>query len=292
MQIVSYIRICTAAYCCQHCAAHGRSFLILRNINFRFITFAMIFFHSGLLAPPPQILVLWSWSPRPLQLPGNHEVRKQHLQYSLCHVCSCAVHGHPKNTPLALWDYYEVNVLPSNMEGRIPWFSPSFLNWSLLCWVKSFSLEESPQTTICYRKLHWACIPSDDSFPSAWTKRMKCVIFVHTKVLLEIKTVPDVPREILHWLSSPTVPVPTAAAALSPAPATTLHSHWIQALSQLSGFRSSNHSQPHTVSEAAPLWYGRSKHLFWPAAILHIKKKHAGSMETSVQKDPLKRYAR
>ena len=38
-------------------------------------------------------------------------------------------------------------------------------------------------------------------------------------VLLEIKMVPLVPREILH-LPSPTVPVPTAAAALSPAPAT------------------------------------------------------------------------
>ena len=38
------------------------------------------------------------------------------------------------------------------------------------------------------------------------------------KFALEIKMVPDVPREMLH-LPSPTVPVPTAAAALSPAPA-------------------------------------------------------------------------
>ena len=44
-----------------------------------------------------------------------------------------------------------------------------------------------------------------------------------------MKIVPDVPREILHF-PSPTVPVPTAAAALSPAPATTL---------QLSGISSS-----------------------------------------------------
>ena len=36
----------------------------------------------------------------------------------------------------------------------------------------------------------------------------------------EIKIVPLVPSEMLH-LPSPTVPVPTAAAALSPAPATT-----------------------------------------------------------------------
>ena len=34
----------------------------------------------------------------------------------------------------------------------------------------------------------------------------------------EINIVPDVPREILH-IPSPTVPVPMAAAALSPAPA-------------------------------------------------------------------------
>ena len=39
--------------------------------------------------------------------------------------------------------------------------------------------------------------------------------------LEEIKIVPLVPREILH-IPSPTVPVPTAAAALSPAPAATL----------------------------------------------------------------------
>jgi hypothetical protein len=37
----------------------------------------------------------------------------------------------------------------------------------------------------------------------------------------ETKIVPDVPREILH-LPSPVVAVPTAAAALSPAPATTI----------------------------------------------------------------------
>ena len=38
-----------------------------------------------------------------------------------------------------------------------------------------------------------------------------------------MKTVPEVPRETLQP-PSPTVPVPTAAAALSPAPATTFTS--------------------------------------------------------------------
>ena len=38
-----------------------------------------------------------------------------------------------------------------------------------------------------------------------------------------MKIVPDVPREMLH-IPSPTVPVPTAAAALSPAPAMILTS--------------------------------------------------------------------
>ena len=36
-----------------------------------------------------------------------------------------------------------------------------------------------------------------------------------------MKSVPEVPREMLQALS-PTVPVPTAAAALSPAPAATM----------------------------------------------------------------------
>ena len=53
--------------------------------------------------------------------------------------------------------------------------------------------------------------------------------------LLEIKIVPLVPREMLH-IPSPTVPVPTAAAALSPAPATILQVAGIPSSSANSGF--------------------------------------------------------
>ena len=47
--------------------------------------------------------------------------------------------------------------------------------------------------------------------------------------------VPDVPREMLH-LPSPTVPVPTAAAALSPAQAITFTLAGIPSSSAISGF--------------------------------------------------------
>lgn len=59
---------------------------------------------------------------------------------------------------------------------------------------------------------------------------------------LEIKMVPEVPREMLHC-PSPTVPVPTAAAALSPAPATTFTSFENPSSSATSGFRFPTTSQ-------------------------------------------------
>ena len=52
---------------------------------------------------------------------------------------------------------------------------------------------------------------------------------------LDIKIVPEVPRLILHR-PSPTVPVPTAAAALSPAPAATITDAGIPSSSATSGF--------------------------------------------------------
>ena len=55
--------------------------------------------------------------------------------------------------------------------------------------------------------------------PSAWAKECSALWASTPKVSLEMKSVPEVPREMLH-MPSPMVPVPTAAAALSPAPAT------------------------------------------------------------------------
>ena len=53
---------------------------------------------------------------------------------------------------------------------------------------------------------------------------------------LEMKMVPEVPREMLQ-APSPTVPVPTAAAALSPAPAHTFTSGESPSWAATSGFR-------------------------------------------------------
>ena len=52
-----------------------------------------------------------------------------------------------------------------------------------------------------------------------------------------MKSVPLVPRERLHF-PAPTVPVPIAAAALSPAPAATMHSAGKPSSSATSGFKS------------------------------------------------------
>ena len=60
--------------------------------------------------------------------------------------------------------------------------------------------------------------------------------------LLEIKSVPDVPREILHP-PSPTVAVPTAAAALSPAPAITFTSSDTPSSAAISAFKVPTTSQ-------------------------------------------------
>ena len=93
------------------------------------------------------------------------------------------------------------------------------LDRCLLC-CKILWSEESLLPTICYRKQHSAYIPSDDSFHLHGRKNEVHYFRLHPNFLLEIKIVPDVPREMLHC-PSPTVPVPTAAAALSPAPAIT-----------------------------------------------------------------------
>ncbi len=57
----------------------------------------------------------------------------------------------------------------------------------------------------------------------------------------EMKIVPLVPREILH-IPSPTVPVPTAAAALSPAPAATLTEGEMPSCCAMSSFTVPTHS--------------------------------------------------
>ena len=59
--------------------------------------------------------------------------------------------------------------------------------------------------------------------------------------MLEIKIVPLVPSEMLQ-LPSPTVPVPTAAAALSPAPAMTAVSVVSPSFSAASSVRCPIHS--------------------------------------------------
>ena len=56
--------------------------------------------------------------------------------------------------------------------------------------------------------------------PSAWAKAWRALLGSTPNRSEEMKRVPEVPREMLQP-PSPTTPVPTAAAALSPAPATT-----------------------------------------------------------------------
>ena len=114
----------------QHGASHGRSFSTSSTSTFRFMTLAMIFFHRGLLLPPPQILVRSILIPRLLATSRNREDQRQRPPEQPGHTSQLGVHGQPKNTPLAL-DCCEETVSPSNTEGRIR-FSPS-IDRRLLC---------------------------------------------------------------------------------------------------------------------------------------------------------------
>ncbi len=70
--------------------------------------------------------------------------------------------------------------------------------------------------------------------PSAWAKACSAFPESTRKLSLEMKMVPDVPSEMLQP-PRPTTPVPTAAAALSPAPAATFTPDGMPSRSAASG---------------------------------------------------------
>ena len=110
--------------------------------------------------------------------------------------------------------------------------------------------------------------------------------------LLEIKSVPDVPREILQP-PSPTVAVPTAAAALSPAPAITFTSSDTPSSAAISAFKVPTTSQlSYSFGSCASVIPQISS----ISADQHLCSTSKSSIpeasEYSVQKEPDKRYAR
>ena len=178
----------------------------------------MIFFHSGLFAPPPQIFV------RLMSIPSDFATSKESLSANAtpsktaCVISALVVSiVMPINVPLA-FGLLCGERSPIRYGKKYTWFSPSFVI-SACSFANSFVWRISS----IHHLLHDAALnmqPIRWYVPSACANAWSALLLSTRKFLEEMKIVPLVPREMLH-LPSPTVPVPTAAAALSPAPAAT-----------------------------------------------------------------------
>ena len=230
-------RLHTLIFPAAHCrkdrsAMVGPSSLSMRS-SLRFKTAARIFFHSGLFAPPPQILE------RSIRMPRLRATSRESLRPTLRLLT-------PPASYLPVW-------CPSTFQGtwlshpgrcaesaphqirqeKIPVFSQIFNLFLLPRILKSSSLKSHPSTTCCRMP------PEHTPHQMITAIRVikECRHCVRPQTFsLEIKSVPLVPSDRLH-LPSPTVPVPTAAAALSPAPAMIFTSGESPSSSAISGFK-------------------------------------------------------